>query len=234
MAIDKTFDHHIHIGQWKKEYFSAKTVFSALKKQGLRDCNFMSTTSCTPLHPDNKEEIISLYEKVLDEVSKALKIAGEMNFEAHAFYWIVPLFHLSGITFEQVFSELPEYFGLKIHPRSHNWNPAIPERADLLNQTFGFAEKHNLPIILHTGDSLEDSPCLYEEWYKKYPKVNVTLAHCKNLSEVLYLFENYPQINGDTACIPQNNLEYLIKNGYENRLVYGSDFPINETFNLIK
>lgn len=53
------------------------------------------------------------------------------------------------------------------------------------------------------------------------------VAHCKNLSEVKYLFDNYSQLNGDTAFIPQENLEYLLDNGYENRLVYGSNYPIS-------
>lgn len=227
--MDESFDHHVHIGQWQDRYFSAKGVFTNLQQQGKVGCNFMSTTSCGTLHPDDKNEIISLYEKVRDEVKDALLTVNELRFDAKAYYWVVPLFHLSGISFEQVFSELPEYCGLKIHPRSHNWNPEIPERAELLTQTFEFADKHNLPVILHTGVSDDDSPCLYEKWYKDFPAVKVTLAHCRNLKEVLYLFDNYPHLNGDTAFIPQENLEYLLKNGYEKRLVYGSDYPINKS-----
>lgn len=215
--MDERFDHHVHIGQWQDKYFSAKEVFSNLQKQGKVGCNFMSTTSCGPLHPDNKNEIYSLYEKIRDEVKDALLAANELHFDAKAYYWVVPLFHFSGITFEQVFAEVPEYCGLKIHPRSHNWNPNIPERAELLTQTFKFAEKNNLPIILHTGISEDDSPCLYEKWYKEFSTVKVTLAHCRNLKEVHYLFDKYPQLNGDTAFIPQENLEYFFQNGYESR-----------------
>lgn len=225
--MDKSFDHHVHIGQWKDSYFSADFVFKYLQKQGKSGCNFMSTTSCAPLHPDDKEEITSLYEKVREEIKKALQTAEEIQFNACAFYWVVPLFNLNGITFEQVFSELPDYKGLKLHPLSHNWNPENPGRAELLNNVFDFAEKYSLPVILHTGTSPEDSPCIFERWYKNYPGVKVTLAHCKNLSEVKYLFDNYPQLNGDTAFIPQDNLEYLLRNGYENRLLYGSDYPIS-------
>ncbi|MBQ4497089.1 MAG: amidohydrolase family protein [Spirochaetaceae bacterium] len=232
--MNDKFDHHVHIGQWKNEYYSAPEVFSHLKHQGKIGCNFMSTTSCAPLHPDDKKEIISLYEKVCAEINEALYTAKQMNFDVHAYYWIVPLFHISGISFEQVLSELPEYCGLKIHPRSHNWSPQNPERAELLHQVFCFAKKYNLPVILHTGDSAEDSPCLYEEWYKNYPAVKVTLAHCKNLSEVVYLFDKFPQLNGDTAFIPQNNFEYLLQNGYENRLVYGSDYPISTFYRITK
>lgn len=234
MAIDESFDHHIHIGQWKNEYFSAQKVFSGLKKRGICGCNFMSTTSCSPLHTDNKREIISLYEKICIEVKEALYTAKQMNFDAHAYYWVVPLFHISEISFEQVFSEIPEYYGLKIHPRSHNWNPQISERSELLYQTFCFAEKYDFPIILHTGNSAEDSPCLYEKWYKQFPFVRVTLAHCKNLSEIVYLFDKYPQLNGDTAFIPLQNLDYLLQNGYENRLFYGSDYPISTFYHVTK
>lgn len=227
--MDEGFDHHVHIGQWRDRYFSAKEVFSNLQQQGKVGCNFMSTTSCGPLHPDNKKEIISLYEKVRDEVKNALLTAKELHIDAKAYYWVVPLFHFSGITFDQVLTEVPEYCGLKIHPRSHNWNPEIPERAELLTQTFDYAATHNHPIILHTGISEDDSPCLYEKWYKDFPTVKVTLAHCRNLKEVTYLFDKYSQLYGDTAFIPQENLEYLLQNGYEKRLVYGSDYPINKS-----
>lgn len=227
--MDESFDHHVHIGQWQDRYFSAEEVFLYLQQQGKIGCIFMSTTSCGPLHPDNKNEIDSLYEKVRNEVKEALLTANELHFDAKAYYWVVPLFHFAGITFEQIFAEVPDYCGLKIHPRSHNWNPDIPERAKLLTQAFEFADKHNLPIILHTGISEDDSPCLYEKWYKDFSTVKVTLAHCRNLKEVIYLFDKYPQLNGDTAFIPQENLEFFLQNEYENRLVYGSDYPINKS-----
>ena len=226
MLIDNSFDHHVHIGQWKNEYYSAQKVFSHLKHQGKIGCNFMSTTSCVPLHPDDKKEIIALYEKVCAEINEALCTAKQMNFDAHAYYWVVPLFHLSGISFEKVFEEQPAYCGLKIHPLSHNWNPCDEERAELLTEAFAFAKLRNLPVILHTGASAGDSPCLYEKWYKDFPTVKVTFAHSRNLKEVIYLFDTYPQLNGDTAFIPQENLEYCLSHGYEDRLVYGSDFPI--------
>ena len=226
--MDSSFDHHVHIGQWNDKYFSAEYVFSELKAQGKISCIFMSTTSCAPLHPADRKEILGLYQKVRNEMNDAIKTAQKLQFDARPYYWVVPLFHRSGISFEQVFNELPEYCGLKIHPRAHNWNPEIPERAEVLTEAFEFAALKNLPIIMHTGVSPEDSPCLYEKWYKDFPSVKVTLAHCRNLSEIIYLFEAYPQMNGDTAFIPQENLEYLLKNGYGKKLVYGSDFPIGE------
>ena len=225
--IETSFDYHIHIGQWNDQYFSPQEVFSKLKQAGKTGCVFMSTTSCAPLHPDNKEEIINLYEKVRNEISAAMKTADEINFNAKPYYWVVPLFHLSGISFEQVFKETPDYCGLKIHPLAHNWNPKIKERSKLLTKVFEFAKEKQLPIIIHTGISEDDSPRLYEKWFKKFSNVKVTLAHCRNLPETKYLFDTYPQINGDTAFIPQENLEYFTSNGYENRLIYGSDFPIN-------
>ena len=224
--MDSSFDHHVHIGQWNDNYFSAEYVFSELKAQGKTGWVFMSTTSCAPLHPDDRKEILGLYEQVRNELNDAIKTAQKLQFDARPYYWVVPLFHLSGISFEQVFNELPEYCGLKIHPHAHNWNPKVTERAELLTEAFEFAASKNLPIIMHTGVSPEDSPCLYEKWYKDFPAVKVTLAHCSNLSEIKYLFDTYPQLNGDTAFIPQENLEYLLKNGYEHKLVYGSDFPI--------
>ncbi|MBR4789520.1 MAG: amidohydrolase family protein [Treponema sp.] len=224
--IDTTFDHHVHIGQWKDEYFSAEQVFLHLQQNGKSGCCFMSTTSCAPLHFDDRKEINNLYVKVRNEILFAIKTAKKIKFKANPYYWVVPLFHITGISLEQVFNELPDYCGLKIHPLSHNWNPKEKERAELLTTVFEFAQARNLPIILHTGVSLEDSPCLYEKWYKKFPSVRVTLAHSRNLSEVKYLFDNYPQLNGDTAFIPQDNFDFFRTHGYKDRLVYGSDYPI--------
>ena len=229
-TLDWTFDQHVHIRQWKDRYFSAPEVFSKLKSGYGKGCVFMSTTSCMPVHPNNKEEILALYEKVRDEVKDALQIAKDLKFKAKPYYWVVPLFHLNGISLNQVFKDVPKYRGLKIHPKSHNWNPKDKERANLLTQVFEFAEKRNLPIILHTGNSKEDNPRLYEKWFKDFPNVKVTLAHCKNLKAVKYLFRKYPQLNGDTAMIPKENEAYLNKHGFARRLVYGSDFPICDLF----
>ncbi len=232
--MNEFFDAHVHIGQWKQKYFTAKNVFSTLIDSGKIGCNFMSTTSCKPLHFENHKEIIDLYKKVKEEILNAIKTTLSINSNKHVFYanpyyWVVPLFHKNGITFEQVFDEVPEYKGLKIHPKAHNWNPEIKERENLLTKVFEFAQKKKLPIIFHTGSSESDDPILFEKWFKNYPTVKVTLAHCKNLKSIINLFDKYPQLNGDISFIPKENFDYLISNGYCDRLIYGSDFPINKT-----
>lgn len=224
-SIERNFDHHVHIGQYVDTYYNAKDVFSALKANNMMSCFFVSTTSCKPLGIDNTQEAIDLYKKTTVEIKEALVEAKKINFNAVPLYWVVPLIIKAGITLEEAFSDI-QYKGLVIHPRAHNWDPYDKERSAYLDNVFEFALRSKVDVYIHTGDSKDDEPILYEKWYKNFPKVNVHLAHCKKLDQILELFSKYNNLYGDTAYCPKENIKAIEKKGFSSRMYFGTDFPI--------
>lgn len=227
--LNENFDFHVHIGQFKDIYYKAADVFSALKANNSTGCLFASTSACKELQLDAPKEAVELYDDVTKEMQQALSVAKTIQYKAVPLYWVVPLILKAGITLEQAFSDV-DYKGLVIHPWSHNWNPADAERASLLDQVFTFARERKLPIFIHTGMSESDEPIRFEKWFKTYPDVEVHLAHCKHLEQVLNLFSKYKNLYGDTAFCPNENIQAINDAGFSNRMLFGTDFPVTYWF----
>lgn len=86
MQLDKTFDYHIHIGQFFEDYYYPHKVMELLSLNGLKGCWFSSTTSC--MSWSNGTEKTYLRNHIRDEVKEALETAKKLNFDAKAFYWV--------------------------------------------------------------------------------------------------------------------------------------------------
>jgi len=137
--------------------------------------------------------------------------------------------------------------GIKILPTLQFFDPSVSNHVPLL---FKFAEKHNLPVLYHTGCdpgpwelpvlSKSANPLLLESLIRRYPKVKVILAHIGSYSsnipaiwfqEALYLMKLYSNVWGDLSAVPylvtDHDLVQFIKNAdVVKRILFGSDFPI--------
>lgn len=242
-------DYHVHIGQWFNIYYSAESIFTALKAAGTDEIWFSSTTSeryCTESpaviesissgkknangkHADIQfPTAIELYEIVREEIKVALKTAEKINLNAHALYWVVPEIHkssLANITIEKAMSELP-YEGFKIHPRGNIWNLDDEKTVALANEVFTYAEKHNLMILIHCGPDEFELPNKFEQFIARYPKVLTQLAHTRPLDMTLEMLKKYPNTICDTAFTPKDVQEKVKKSGFAERIRHGTDFPI--------
>ncbi len=245
-------DFHVHIGQWFDIYYFAESVFSALKATGTDEIWFSSTTSeryCTEsqavldlissggTHSFGTQNInfptaLELYEIVRDEIKDALKLAKKISLKAHALYWVVPEIHKSSqanITIEKAMNEI-HYEGFKIHPRGNIWNLNDERTVVLTEEVFDYAEKHNLLILIHCGLDDCELPEKFEPFIARHPNVNVQLAHTRPLRNTLKMLKKYPNTFCDTAFVPEDVQEKVIKAGFGARMRFGTDFPITQYY----
>lgn len=235
-------DYHVHIGQFKNAYYYADRVFSVLKKNGVDEAYFSSTTNCvfckesaderfSEHERKNAPSASSLYEAIREEVKNALLSAKEIGIKAHALYWVVPDFHLAdlGITVKKVMEDIP-YDGFKIHPFSQKWNFKDERILELAEEIFEYAEKYKKRILIHTGVSESDEPHQFEKWFSDFPNVKVCLAHCKDSAPIIELFSKYKNLYGDTAFCPKDSFDAICKAGFEDRMFYGTDFPVTHWY----
>lgn len=229
------YDYHIHIGQYFNLYFYPDRVFSALKKNGVKEFNFSSTSSCIYCKEsiaikDNYELIkkvptaIELYDSIKSEISQSLDIAQKIEIKAHPYYWVVPEILQSGISLEKVFNDI-NYDGFKIHTRAQNWDLSQKSIYELADEVFLFAKNHNKKILIHTGENGLESPLNFECLIKKYNTVLVQLAHCKNIKAIAYMLNNYENVFMDTSCAPIDVIEQLELMVNKDKIKFGSDFP---------
>jgi len=249
-------DFHVHFGQYTNKYFYPQRVVDDLAERKITEAWISSTTSCIycrEQHPElknqpNAEQIINT---VNEEFNFAINHAKLYGIKIHPLYWVVPEFEKSGVCFENYFDKILNlvhddglqnhsdlilesvlYEGFKIHPRAQNWDFSDDATFELAERVFSFAEKHKLRILIHTGESENDFPRKFEPFIAKYSKCIVQLAHIKNLDEAIYILNNYANVIFDTAFSSQDNILKMQNKGFSNRLVYGSDFPINSVKKL--
>jgi len=220
-----TDDHHIHIGPYYNCYYDFHDVFSALRQNGV------TAADCAYLTPrfDKSAPAKEYYEAVTEELREARAFSESIGLNVKFLHWCDPILLNNGLTLDKICSDF-EYGGFAIHPRLHDWRPNVPAEAAMLDMIFDFADHNKMEIYIHTGDSAEDNPALYEKWYRDYKNVTIHLAHCKAHNEIIRLFGLYDNLLGDTAFCPKESIEAIRQAGFGTRLLFGTDFPITHYY----
>jgi len=237
--LNSKVDYHVHFGQWSNGYYSAFSVFDAIKQSEVEEVWFSSTSSCKyckesldvinkNLDSTNFPTALELYDFIKNEVLEAIEYAKKINLKVVPLYWVIPEAHFSetaNISIEKAMKEVP-YKGFKLHPRANHWNLTDEKTFNLAEDVFSYANNHNLHILIHCGDDDFENPTLFESFIAKYPNAKVQLAHCKPLEDTLYMLEKYSNTICDTAFVSEEVQNQIVSAGFGNRIRYGSDFPI--------
>ncbi|MGI0130836.1 MAG: amidohydrolase family protein [Thermoplasmata archaeon] len=143
----------------------------------------------------------------------------------------------------------PEVAGIKLFP---GYLPFYPHDSRLA-PLYEFAARKNLPVLVHQGDTLDRQgllkyarPVELDEVAVRYPDVRFVLCHLGNpwideAAEVVYKNENvYTDTSGLLAhpSVPyfermreecrQRVLRAILSIGSPDRVLYGSDWPLEE------
>ncbi|MBR6199573.1 MAG: amidohydrolase family protein [Spirochaetales bacterium] len=212
-------DYHIHIGQFRDHYYDSLEVFSAIEefaeKIHISRIYYSSTSSC--------RSDVSL-EKIEEEIAYAQSLISEKITQLPYLWWTTNYVE-QNISIKSAMESF-DYCGIKLHPLAHNWDLTDSKHIESLCQIFQWSSDNNKPILLHSGDSYIENPLRFEKYYKEFPNAKVILAHCVLTDNIIFLFDNYPNIYGDTACVDHNHIQTLMNSKYKHRILFGTDFPI--------
>ena len=211
-------DFHIHIGQYKEVYYKPVDILQIVTEAGVGRVMYSSTTSC-------RDDVH--YKEVKREITEV--IAHYPSDSITPYLWYIPSYIDEGLSAENAFQDLP-YGGIKLHPRVNHWGLRERKHIDCLHELFGYANDHNLPILIHTGVDSFERPAFFKEFFAPHPNARVILAHCRPVADTLEMFRQYPNVYGDTAFLPEMDFRHICKAGYANRLLPGTDFPITHYF----
>lgn len=209
----KLIDSHIHVGQYYHIYTSPQDLLQLFDAVGVEQFAVSSTSICE-----------GNYEKVLNELQDLLAIAHERVFPV---LWIVPAMLKDG-GLERFLSSGIQWKCLKIHPQL---NPFYWQQnsADL-EVVINLAKKLNVPILIHTGEKEGCEPLLFKEAIATNQSVKFILAHARPLEQTITLMKAYPNVWADTAFVPTENVVKLCDDGFSNRIMWGTDYPIPRYF----
>lgn len=202
-------DIHTHGGKFYENYYDPlESARILLEDIGVGRIGLSSTSAC--------EDYNIL--RLTDELLPVFKKYPERMLY---FLWIHPDFIPDSDWFQK--SPIP-ISGLKVHPYAQKWS------TDDFFKLFSLAESWRLPLLIHTGGNEDADPLRLLPLFKQFPGVVVCLAHGRPLASTLHVMDKFSQIWTDTAFQSLENLKILIKEGFNERILYGTDFPIPSYF----
>lgn len=202
-------DNHVHIGWYSDGYHNPLDIWHAEQDAGIEDIVVSSTSTCA-----------ELYKLVVMEMNELIKIGGS---HIHPILWVTPrMIKTWGIRY--MLRSKIHWQGLKMHWGAHRewyYNRKLVYRA------LEIARDKNLPVLLHTGGCKECEPKVFEAIIKQYADLKFILAHGRPINQTTEVLRLCVNAYVDTAFMPVEDVLILIENGFLDRILFGSDAPIN-------
>lgn len=202
-------DAHVHIGRYYDCYYKSTYAIDFFDEVSVALFAVSSTTTC-------EED----YTKVISEFKELLSIAPD---RVSPVLWITPEMIRSWAVFS-MFDQGIEWKCLKIHPQLHptEWLEGSP----LMSLVAAIASVKGLPLLIHTGEMAGCYPRQHEWIIKARPDVTFILAHGRPIDQTIELMKTYANVWCDTAFMPVENIMKLCESGLQERVLWGSDYPI--------
>lgn len=86
-------------------------------------------------------------------------------------------------------------------------------------------------ILIHCGKDKSCSPNRFEEFFKNFTDTNVILAHSNPVEETVEMLKKYKNVKSDIAYTSKGNIQKLMNTNVNEKVLFGTDFPITHYFN---
>lgn len=208
----RMIDNHVHVGWYSDGYHSPIQIWKEMRDAGIEQIAVSSTSTCA-----------ELYKLVVQEMRCLIRLGGE---NVHPILWVTPrMLKTWGIRY-MLHSKI-HWQGLKMHWAAHReWY----YNKKLTNVAIDIAQKMNIPVLLHTGESKECQPFNYETICKEHSNTSFIFAHGRPISQTIEVMKHCNNVYVDTAFMPVGNVIKLVHEGFLERILFGTDIPINTLF----
>jgi len=202
-------DCHTHVGFWENSFITPEWLFKRLTEFGVDHAAVMPTFSRNgdgyldndfELYDDIQENYSDFFDIILAVTPQRFEISHNLEI------------------FEKI-----DYKAIKIHPSAQKWE--INQKP--IETIFSICAERNIPLMIHTSNDNSSNSTKYEKLILKYSSLKVILCHARPFKEAIFMLEKNENCFVDTAFLSIQNVDYLTENGFEDRVIYGSDFPIN-------
>lgn len=208
--VSQITDLHTHFGHYGDKSFSVDYLLITLKNIGIK----RFATMPVPVSEDG----------YIPDNHKVLEFLKQDDIEVIPILLTSPLMVQEDPEFEKV-ADIP-YRIIKIHPYAHRWH----KYPHLTQKILEHAEKESLPVMIHTGYD-ESQPANFINWFEQYTKIDFILAHGRPANQAFKMIKTYKNVWIEISFMDKDGLSLLISDpNIENRILFGTDLPINELF----
>lgn len=205
-------DNHVHVGWYTDGYHSPKEVWQAEQEAGINEIVVSSTSTCA-----------ELYKLVVREMKELVRIGGS---RVHPILWLTPrMMKTWGIRY--MLHSKTHWQGVKMHWEVHHewyYNRKLTEQA------LTIARKLQVPVLVHTGDFKECHADVFMSVCSSNPDLVFVLAHGRPSCEAMAVLSQYPNAMVDSAFMPTEDVLHFATKGFADRVLFGTDAPINLLF----
>ena len=201
-------DAHIHVGRFREYNFPPQKVAEFLIAEGVTHCVASATVAVRGRH--------SAAERDIQELLQIAKLITA------PLLWVTSGLLKRYSNLSCPLAQLP-YRGLKVHPRGNKW----ADRA--LRQLLMIADERQLPVLVHTGGDIDSDAIRWLRLLENHHSP-VVLAHGRPLDQTIEVLNTHPCAYVDTAFMPISDIKKLIAAGVSQRILFGSDVPIDRCF----
>ena len=220
-------DAHVHIGGGPVEFdMPEAVVLESMEKYNIDVCLISNADSGEYGHElELIPEEIQIDQKTA--LQRAINFAKENEGRIYAGFWCKPHHELLDDEIEKMIAENRKHLiFLKVHP--YHSNLAFDD--EKMIPYLDLAVKYDLPVVVHTGSSYNDSPERVYNMAKKYPQLKFVLAHMGLGTDnqlAIDLMAKADNLYADTAWVPVSTTLEVIKRYGSKRVVFGTDSPID-------
>ncbi len=220
-------DEHVHIGSDNIGFaMNEAMVLESMEKYHIDVCIISNGDSVEFGH----ELELLPQEAQIDQITslkRALRFAKENEGRIYAGFWCKPNTEEMCDEIDKLIGENRKYLvALKVHP--YHSNLAFDD--DKMIPYLELARKHKLPVIVHTGNSYNDSPQRVYNMAKKYPDLKFIMAHMGLGTDnqlAVDLMAEADNLYADTAWVPISTTLEVIQRYGSKRIMFGTDSPID-------
>ncbi len=201
-------DIHVHFGKFRGIETNIPEIIENLTQQGITQIGLM------PLLDENASNL-------KDSHSILKKYYTQYETQIIPILWVPPHILMSEI--ETLMSEIP-YKIIKIHGYLHHWTK------ENIIRIIKFTEIQKLPIMFHTGGCKHSEAGFYMRICQTYPNQKFILAHGRPIKQSIKIMQLCNNVLTDTAFMSIDDLQQLVDKGLQDRVLFGTDYPINKYF----
>ena len=206
-------DNHVHVGWFTDGYHTPKEVWDSAMAAGINGMAVASTSTCAELYKD-----------VCRELRELIKLGGD---KVHPILWLTPRMLKVKYALPYMLHSRIMWQGVKIHSEAH---PEWVHNTQLLNKALNVARSLDVPVLIHTGNYDCSHAGLFKNTIAENTDLTFVLAHGRPINETIDILNSNDNVYVDTAFMPMADLKELVAEGLSDRILFGTDAPINKVF----
>ena len=206
-------DNHAHVGWFTDGYHTPREVWDSAMAAGIDGMAVSSTSTCA-----------ELYKVVVREMRELIKLGGD---RIRPVLWLTPKMMKCRYAMPYMLHSKIKWQGIKMHWEAHKeW----ASNRKLVRQGLELAKQLHVPVLLHTGNFDCCHARLFRDLIISHQELSFVLAHGRPITEALEILNGCDNVWVDTSFIPKDDLMLLAENNFSEKVLFGTDIPINNVF----